>query len=298
MEETTICRNCGREVPKTLYCIYCGAPLLGLEEPERPEEPKAEAVEGRVAVAAPPEGRGEEARAVEAEEAVRGDVEELMGRLRDHHLWRVRLCGILCDGGVSEEVFERLYDEYSAKIEELEGERESLSSTLRGELEEKRRRLEEARRSLEELNVRAAVGQIPMEEVEERTPRLRREIDDLSREVNQLEVQLSRLRDVMRGMKPRELSNLEETARRCLSALGRLIREGRLEREVGERVRRDLEETMRLLEGVVGDKRRREEELRMELSLLEARYKVGEITISELEERRRRIEEELEQLWL
>lgn len=284
MEETTICRNCGREVPKTLYCIYCGAPLIGLEEEIR------EQAEREIDV----EGVEERAKTV----AIRGDMKELMEKLRDHYIWRLRLCGILCDGGVSEEVFKRLYDEYSTKIEELQGERERLSSKLREELEERRRRLEEAKRQLEELNVRAAVGQIPMMEVEEKTPRLRREIEELEEETSRLEAELSRLRNIMSGVKPRELSNLEEIARRSIAALDRLVREGRLNREMAERVREDLRETLRLLEGVVGDRRRREEELRMELSLLEARYKVGEITASELEERKRRIREELEKLWL
>jgi DNA repair exonuclease SbcCD ATPase subunit len=288
MEETITCGNCGREVPRTLYCIYCGAPLLGLEVEERREIEESRVIEEieRVKMGV-----------VEAEE-VRGDVEELMERLRDHYVWRLRLCSILCDGGVSGEVFRRLYEEYSEKIEILQGERERLFSKLREELEERRGRLEEARRRLEELNVRAAVGQIPMVEVEERTPKLRREIEELSGEVSRLEAQLSRLREVMGEMKPRELSMLEETARRCLNTLDRLVREGKMERELGERVRRELKETLRILEGVVGDKRRKEEELRMELSLLEARYKVGEITLSELEERKRRIEEELERLWL
>ena len=230
--------------------------------------------------------------------AVRGDVEKLMEKLRDHYIWRLRLCGILCDGGVSEEVFKRLYDEYSTRIRELQGERERLSSRLREELEERRRRLEEARRQLEELNVRAAVGQIPMMEVEEKTPRLRREIEELEEETSRLEAELSRLRNIMSGVKPKELSNLEEIARRSIAALDRLVREGRLNREMAEKMREDLRETLRLLEGVVGDRRRREEELRMELSLLEARHKVGEITASELEERKRRIREELEKLWL
>jgi len=291
MEETTICRNCGREVPRTLYCIYCGAPLIGLEAEERRE---LEKVEERTEIETSVEVVEVKAKPV----TVRGDVEELMEKLRDHYIWRLRLCGILCDGGVSEEVFRRLYEEYSTKIEELQGERERISSRLREEIEERRGRLEEAKRELEELNVRAAVGQIPMMEVEERTPRLRREIEELEGELSRLEAELSRLRNIMSGVKPKELSNLEEVARRSIAALDRLVRGGRLNKELSERVRRDLRETLRLLEGVVGDRRRREEELRMELSLLEARYKVGEITISELEERKRRIREELEKLWL
>ncbi len=291
MAETTICRNCGREVPKTLYCIYCGAPLIGLEAEERREREK---VEERTEIET-----GVEVGEVKAKPVtVRGDVEELMERLRDHYIWRLRLCGILCDGGVSEEVFRRLYEEYSAKIEELQGERERISSRLREEIEERRRRLEEAKRELEELNVRAAVGQMSMMEVEEKTPRLRREIEELEEELSRLEAELSRLRNIMSGVKPKELSNLEEVARRSIAALDRLAGGGKLTKELSERVRRDLRETLRLLEGVVGDRRRREEELRMELSLLEARYKVGEITISELEERKRRIREELEKLWL
>ena len=291
MEETTICRNCGREVPRTLYCIYCGAPLIGLEAEERRE---LEKVEERTEIETSVEVVEVKAKPV----TVRGDVEELMEKLRDHYIWRLRLCGILCDGGVSEEVFRRLYEEYSTKIEELQGERERISSRLREEIEERRGRLEEAKRELEELNVRAAVGQIPMMEVEERTPRLRREIEELEGELSRLESELSRLRNIMSGVKPKELSNLEEVARRSIAALDRLVRGGRLNKELSERVRKDLRETLRLLEGVVGDRRRREEELRMELSLLEARYKVGEITISELEERKRRIREELEKLWL
>ena len=64
--------------------------------------------------------------------------------------------------------------------------------------------------------------------------------------------------------------------------------------ELGE----DLEAVLNIFDSIIGDKKQRENELRDELSTLEARYKVGEITISEFEGHKRRINADLDQIWL
>ena len=49
---------------------------------------------------------------------------------------------------------------------------------------------------------------------------------------------------------------------------------------------------------LISEKKNAEKELRERLDTLEARYKVGEISISELESQRKNLLAELEQLWI
>jgi len=310
-EETVNCENCGREVPRTLYCIYCGSALYeteeGLVKPApalNPEEPGSEKAEPEKSLADPVQsdiGSASET-ATEPEpawaEAVDPEIVELMDEIKKNHIWKVRLCGILCDSEVSEEVFTKVSEEYINRIVQLNKVRNEKISYYREELEERKAELEDAEKRLEELNVRVAVGQISDADTSAQTPELEQRIEELSEEASRLSAQLSHLNNLMTGSPPKEIFDLEKTARRCLDSLDDLIADGKISDETGRDIQGDLEATLDIFDGIIGEKKQREKRLRDELATLEARYKVGEINISEFETQKQRVNGELERVWL
>jgi len=312
-EETVTCAKCGREVPRTLYCIYCGSALFKMEkEPRKVEASAKKTVESKpvpirpepVVVGVPepkvapppPEPRVKPEPVREA--AVDPEVAELMEDFKKNYVWKVKLCGVFCDDGVSEGVFTKLFEEYVNKINQLSQVRNERIAYYRGDFEENKTELEEAKRKLEELNVREAVGQISSAELAAQIPELEEKINHLTLETSRLGAQLARLNDLMRGTSPKDIFDLEKTARRCLESLDLKITNGKISNRLGDNLRKDLGAVLNIFDGIIGDKKQREKELRDQLSTLEARYKVGEITISEFEAHKRRINAELEQIWL
>jgi hypothetical protein len=196
-EETVICGNCGREVPKTLYCIYCGSALTRREaEPRKPARPPEEPAKLRAEplvpapkmermpepiispASPPPRPRVQPTMAREAE--VDPEIAELMENLRNNYIWKIRLCGVLCDEGVSENVFNSLFEEYINQLNQLNQVRNEKVAYYRVEFEEKKEALDEARKKLEELKVRVAVGQLSNAELTAQTPELDRRIRRLT----------------------------------------------------------------------------------------------------------------------
>ena len=312
-EETVNCANCGREVPKTLYCIYCGSALFANKEarkdaavPEVTVESKPEPITPETRVEMPSQEEAPPTPSVEFkakprrkdEPAVDPEVAELMDEFKKNYIWKVKLCGVLCDGGVSEEVFINLFEEYINKINQLSQVRNERIAYYRKDFEGKKTQLEEMERRLEELKVRTAIGQISSQEMKAQVPELEEKIKNLTSETTRLEAQLLRLNDLMRGTPPKGIFDLEKRSRRCLESLDSMITNGKITNKLGGELRKDLEAVLNVFDSIIGDKKQREKELRDELSTQEARYKVGEITISEFEAHKRRVTSELEKIWL
>jgi hypothetical protein len=315
-EETAACASCGREVPKTLYCIYCGSALFKQDKKvvgisssakEKPLNQKLEPVmnEPLVEVAQKPRSVPSPEHTqpqVESEPTMNIEVEpeiaELMEDLKNNYIWKVKLCGVLCEESVSEEVFFRMFEEYVNKINQLNQVRNEKVAYYRKEFEEKNSELEEAKRKLEEMRVRAAVGQISNNELEARSPELEEKINYYSFETSELKTQFERLNDLMRDTPPKDIFDLEKTARRCLDSLDSMLTNGKISSKLGNELRKDLEAGLNIFDSIIGGKKQKEKALKDRLATLEARYKVGEINISEFEAQKRRINGELEQVWI
>ena len=307
-EETVICGSCQREVPKTLYCIYCGSALFKVDkEPiatvstqKKPVEQKPKPVLEEVPeqVAPPPtplEPQVEQEPTIEIE--IDPEVAELMGELKNNYIWKVRLCGVLCDEEVSEAVFTKLFEEYVNRINQLNQVRNEKVAYYRKEFGENKAALEDVKRKLEEMRVRATIGQIPKTELTSKAPELEEKIKQLSLETSGLEAHLSRLNDLMGNTNPKDIFDLEKTARRCLESLDLMITNGKISNKLGSDIHKDLEAALNVFDGIIGDKKKREKELRDYLSTLEARYKVGEINISDFESNKRKISVQLAKIW-
>ncbi len=290
-----------------MYCIYCGASLSG--GGAKPEQEAADGPASREGPKLPstfmflneqislaPEQHRREA----AQPKAKGDLDPETGKmledLRQHQIWRIKLCEMLVDGRVSETVFTKIYEDYMDVIDRLSSMREERLSAYRNQYEERMSELQEGKLEHEELRVRTEVGQIPGRQLLAQAPPLEERIERLTQETSELEVKMSQL-DVFREISPKELFDLLTTIRESLEALGEGVGRARIGDELNDRIKEDLLSIMGVFEEAVGSRREREKELQDELNTLEARYKTGDITYSEYEGNRRRIHAKLESIW-
>lgn len=312
-EEFIICSRCGREIPKTMYCIYCGSPLSEQEKMSKTEfaEEKSltEGIQHFKPEQAPeyPEPKFFQIPSYDfevqtetqrlQEEELDPDTVHLLGELRKYQIWDLRLCGLLAEDRVSEEVFKKIYDEYAEEIKRLIEVREEKIASFREQYEEKKAQLADSKREHEELRVRTAVGQIPESELLIRTPELSEKIKSLTLETSRLEAKLSKLNNILGSMRIEEAFELEKMTRRCVVSLENLVAEGKIGNELSGIIRDDLELALHMFDDILSEKREAERELRDELETLDVRYKVGEITLSEYEYLKQRALANLERLW-
>lgn len=287
-EEFINCRNCGRAVPKTMYCIYCGSGLQGGEllRPEAEEQPTEAII---------PDFKFEPLRQTPVDlrvekpfplirtepELDKGFLDQIE-ELRKHWAWQLKLVDMITEIGVSEEVFTKIYNEYSTEVERLGNILEERRAASSEEYARKKAELSEMETAHEELSVRVAVGQLPSRALQRRTPISKERMDGLTRDIKRLETTLSKLDDVMGDIYPEDKRNLEDIARKSLRSLDGLVVEGKISRELSERLREDLTSALALFRAPE-EKRETESALRDELETLEVRYKVGEITLEEFE---------------
>ena len=312
-EEFTTCGSCGRKVPRTQFCIYCGVKLSAGRNRREPEsdpgnvfERVFETVEARTgpeAVGAPffpspYEGQQQEVTTTPAVDLrLDPEVSRLTEELTRFQIWKVRLCGMFMDGDVPGEVFASVYEDYYNRSEGLNERRTEIVSRYRSQYEEKRRELDAARLRLEELRVRVAVGELSESDRLIRTPEIKGDADRLEEEVAKLERVLEELGRLSTTASPREIFGYEQTAKRFLSSLGDLVSSRKVGEELGGVIRGDLEGVLEQLSRMYRGDDDSEASLRNELEELEVRYKVGEITLSEFESLREGIVGKLERRW-
>ncbi len=234
-EEFINCRNCGRAVPKTMYCIYCGSGLQGGEllRPEAQEQPTEAII---------PDFKWEPLRQTPVDlkvessfplirtepELDKGFLDQIE-ELRKHWAWQLKLVDMITEIGIAEEVFTKIYNEYSTEIERLGNILEERRAASSEEYARKKAELSEMETAHEELSVRVAVGQLPSRALQRRTPISKERMDGLTRDIKRLETTLSKLDDVMGDIYPEDKRNLETSARKSLRSLDGLVVEAQID---------------------------------------------------------------------
>ncbi len=275
------CPKCKREVPATMYCIYCGTKL-----PPRPAPPALPSpVPPKPTIAPPPPPAGLE------------DINELITNISLQYVRKIALLGLLQSKEVSEKVFLKLYNEYTDKLTNFLGVRARMMERLRSDLEEKRKRYEEVKTLLEELEVRHKIGEIGFQEFTTKAEGLKMRVGDFEKSLNELKDNLGRLENIFFGKTPREIFDLEKKARACHEDLERLVKEGTLSKESFEKIKLDIEKILELLNSLTINRKKRQKALQEELETLETRYRVGEVPLEQYEKRKRELSEELEKIW-
>jgi len=274
------CPKCGREVPTTMYCIYCGTKL-----PPKPAPPAIPPPKPAVTPPSPPPLAGPE------------DINELMTKISLQYIRKIALLGLLQSKEVSEKVFLKLYDEYAEKLTNFLGVRARVMERLRSELEDKRKRYDESKALLEELEVRQKIGEISLQEFTTKAESLKIKAGDFEKSLSEIKGNIGRLESLFFGKTPREIFDLEKKARMCYEDLERLVKEGTLSKESLEKIKSDIENMLELLNSLIVDQKKRQKALQEELETLETRYRVGEVSLEQYEKRKRELTEELEKIW-
>ncbi|MBL7078731.1 hypothetical protein ISS39_00265 [Candidatus Bathyarchaeota archaeon] len=307
-EEFTLCSSCGKQVPRYQFCIYCGYNLLKdrgrtpqANEEERPtfeppmpttsfvpedtnfSRPLAEGIMPPFPMAPFMEPSGD------ARDT------QVRRELLKYQIWKVKLCGIFSERGMPTRVFTNIWEGYGDEVTRLQRKIEESLRARKTSYEDKKAELENAKLKIDELRVRVAIGEISESDLLIRTPSIRADVESLEREVSRLDEQLREEETKHSGGSPREMFEHEQSARAFVSKIDGLIAEGKISMELGRRLEVEMEEIREYFSSMVGDQG--EQDLRNEFDTLEVRYKVGEITLAELESLKREIVTKLERHW-
>jgi hypothetical protein len=301
-DEFITCNGCGRDIPKTLYCIYCGEALSreDVEEISVAERlstlineesfEKSEYSQTDFAFVKPEETK-------EMEFASDPEVLQLIKKFRNYYIWKIKLTELFVDEGVSKKVFLKLYNEYAEEINRLDVARDEKIDEYKKEISEKKGELEESKFEQEELRARVAVGQTPDTEVFSKTPQLIENINNLNIEISKLEASILKLNNVLRGMSHKEIFELENTMKKCIESIDDNVKNSGLDEIFREELVMDLKTMLKLLEGTINDWEWVEKELKNELETLEVRYRIGDIDHSEFESQKKIILSRLDRIW-
>ena len=274
-EEFINCRNCGRAVPKTMYCIYCGSGLQGGEQlrPEAQEQPPEAII---------PDFKFEPLRQIHMNLKVEGPFPlirtepeldkgflDQIEELRKHWAWQLKLVDMLTEIGVSEEVFTKIYKEYVKEIDQLSMAWNEKIRDYEKKYEDKKAELKKYKQEQEELRVRVAVGQIPDSDLFIRTPQLIDVINSLNIETSKLEAKISKLNKLIWEIPGKGVSELKKMVRKCIESLDGLVRNGKISDELRGQLLNDLKGVIAMLNSTTIDgKEKMEKELKDELQYL------------------------------
>ncbi|MGD2200825.1 MAG: hypothetical protein PVJ38_04220 [Candidatus Bathyarchaeota archaeon] len=308
-EEFVTCNNCGKEVPNTQFCIYCGHNMVrmqdrprqvwdGTGEPETPRPPETARREESVeefsipAYESPPEQRHLIAALTTENDP---EIIHLTKEILKYHIYTVKLCEILSEKGMPLKAFTNILEDYRGKIRELRASREDKRKEYKEQYEEKKAELEDAEVKIDEMRVRVAIGEIAESDLILKTPGIRENVKSLKKDISLLEKKLKPPNAEQLGLSPRDIYRHEGKTQELIGSIKDLVVSGIINEELGDRLNSHLRETLRRFSTLVNDQE--EIEIRKELEVLEARFKVGEISETELVEMKRDIETKLEALW-
>jgi len=299
LSETRIrCPNCGKRVPAMKYCIYCGAQLPTAAQPPRAERPRPMEAPPPVPPLVPPPTKPAQQRpAAPAPTGLEGEIANLMSNISTLYARKVALFRLFQSGEVSEAVFLKLYNEYSGKLSELLNKRVRRLEELRRRLDEIDRRLNEVALNLEELNVRYKIGELDMNTFSQKSEKLKIEQRELENIAGSIKTNLERLKNLLGDKSPSEIRDMESRLKSAYDAIKRMIEEGKISSKVLDNIKTDVEETITFLDSLIKDRKEKERLLREQLETLQARYKIGEISIEEYEKQKRELQEKINKVW-
>jgi len=309
-EEFVTCTNCGKEVPDTQFCIECGFNMARRtftqeqerETPEAYTEPPSHTTEEPE-----PERREEttfispyEPPIIEPQPILRpspedSEIIQLTNEMIQTYVWKIKLLGILSEEDMNEKVFRNIYRDYSDKISALRDKWDDKIGAQRRTYEEKRSQLQEAESKFDEMKIRVAVGELSDSDLLIQTPRVRENIEDLKREIGRLEETLIEPSLDKLRVTPLELFEQEQKVRQIQRGMSELVAEGRVSEALMGELEEDIVEILKFLSSLVRDNE--EAELRSEMETLDVRFKIGEISESELDSMKREIMAKLDRIW-
>ncbi len=174
-------------------------------------------------------------------------IREVMENFGKNISMKIRLVGLLRDGGVKPEIFERLFESYVARGKLLMSSRSEMLERVRYDLVSMEKALNEAKAGLEELEIRRAINDVSEEEYAAKSPGYVWDIERYGDEVGRKRAEIAYLEDIARVLSGEEIGELVKTGEGCLGILDGLVESEKIGSEMAGRVRVSLEEALSCL---------------------------------------------------
>lgn len=305
-EEFVTCINCGREVPKTQFCIFCGQNLVRFEDRPRQAWERPEVSETTI----PPQTEKPETtteqptwpsyvRPVSEPRIVSitapesdPEINRLTKEILNYYKYIIKLCEILSGEGLPQKVFSSIYEDYRENIRKLRKRRDEKWGQYKERYQRKKEELESAELELDELRIRVNIGEIDESDLVKKAPRIEERIETIKREVSRFEKLLKAPDHKAIEVPAKEIIEHENKVMDLVSSIEALVSSGRISKELGERLNSDLENLVEMLSSLV--RGQEGTDLRDELEMLEARFKVGELSASEFKAMKEEVVKKLE----
>jgi len=170
-------------------------------------------------------------------------IREIMENFSKNISMKIRLVGLLRDGGVKVGIFERLFESYVARGELLMNSRSKMLERVNYDLGSMERALNEAKAGLEELEIRRAISDVSDEEYSAKAPGFEWDIGQYEDEVGRKKAEIAYLEDITRVMSEEEITELIEIGEGCLD----FVESDEMGSEMADRVKISLEEALSCL---------------------------------------------------
>ena len=112
-------------------------------------------------------------------------IREVMEYLAKNISLKIKLVKMLRDGEVQDEIFERLFESYSALGERLRKNRDDMIQRISFNLESMDKALKQAKIGLDELEIRKKIGDVSEAEYNVKTPAFEWDIEQYTDKVSQ-----------------------------------------------------------------------------------------------------------------
>ena len=232
LQETMIpCPNCKEMVPTSLYCLKCGYPLYMFRKEEESE-----------VVLGPEEG---------AITKIQELTKDLMNSI-SLMLWSVDQ---MQEGGMEEEHFVKLFDEYRARSVQCIGQRKMLLThysrelaSMARELEPYEKSLKEVKVNLRELEMRRSIGDLHEGEYEAKSPAYNWEIQYYEKDIARRRGDMKLLQDITKIIPAMEIDKAKDKVGEANVSVEAMLKEGAIGPETATRVRLSMDETSAFLD--------------------------------------------------
>ena len=174
-------------------------------------------------------------------------IRDVMENFAKNISMKIRLVGLLRDGGVKSEIFEKLFESYLARGDLLMNSRSEMLERVRYDLDSMEKALNEARVGLEELEIRRAISDVSEEEYAAKSPGFEWDIRQYKDDVGKKKAEIAYLEDISRVMSREEIGELIETGEGCYEIVDGFVESGKIGSETAARVKISLEEALSCL---------------------------------------------------
>ena len=175
-------------------------------------------------------------------------IREVMEYLAKNISLKIRLVKMLQEGEVHDEIFERLFESYSALGEHLTKNRSDMLQRISFNLESMDKALRQAKIGLDELEIRMKIGDLSEDEYRAKAPAFEWDIKQYKDKVNQKRGEKAFLDSLTSVISTEDIAELKAIGESCQEDIEDLVESKRISSEMAEKIKVALEEVRAYLD--------------------------------------------------